>query len=390
MIYHHPFRLFHPRWLPVCFFCAALCASGGNYAYSQTDKPAAKPEPDVLILVNGDKLTGQLENSTGASVVFKSDMAGEVTIDWAKVKELHTNRQFAVIPKEVKIKRKGSTDAIPQGSIQLADQKVEVAPAKGGAAQSVATGDISHVIDEPSFENALTRRPGFTEDWVGTATLGTTLVEATQKNNTISGGISLVRAIPAESWLDPSSRTLFDFNAAYGKLSQPNTPTIKTDLWHLDLEQDQYLTSRLFAFGALAYDHNFSQGLDLQQTYGGGLGFTVIKNPLEEFDVKASMNYIRQEFAVSSLNQNLIGSTFGEDYMRKLVHGIVFTEAGSYTPAWNNTNAYSATAQAGLTFPVYKGFGFSVGALDTFLNNPPPGFKKNSVQFTTALSYAIK
>lgn len=393
---HQAFRFTPLRLFVSSFVCAVLWTAGANAAYGQAEKAAAKPEPDVLILVNGDQLTGHIENSTGSTISFKSDIAGAVTIDWSKVKELHTNRQFAVIPKGVRIKRREGTDKVPQGSLQVADQKLEVTPSKGGSPQTVPTANLADVIDQAAFENAVNHQPAFTQGWVGTAALGTTLVEATQKNNTISGAVSLVRAAPSENWLDPSNRTIFDFSAAYGKLSQPNTPTIKTDLWHLDLERDEFLSPRLFAFGAAAYDHNFSQGLDLQQTYGGGLGFTVIKSPVQEFDVKASMDYIRQQFAVSansafpSQDQNLIGSMFGEDYMRKLVHGIVFTEAGSYNPAWNNTNAYSATGQAGLSFPVYKGFGFSVGALDTFLNNPPFGFKKNSVQFTTALSYAIK
>jgi hypothetical protein len=367
-----------------------LCATLSITARAQSEKAEPQTGPDVLILANGDKLTGQIENTTGPAVVFKSDMAGEVTVEWSKVKEIQTGRQFAVVPKNVRLKRHADTSSIPQGGVQLADKNVQVKPMKGGTAQSVPVANVAHIIDETTFQRAINDHVGFTKDWVGTVSLGTTLVEATQKNNTISGSVALVRAEPSEDWLAPESRTSFDFSAAYGKLTQPDTPTIKTDLWHLDLEQDKFLTSRLFVFGALAYDHNFSQGLDLQQTYGGGLGFTVIKDAVQEFDVKASVNYIKQQFAIASENQNLIGSQFGEDYTRKLIHGIVFTESGTYTPAWNNTNAYSATAQAGLVFPIYKGFSFAIGSLDTFLNNPPTGFKKNSFQFTTALGYAIK
>ncbi|PYT33030.1 MAG: hypothetical protein DMG58_08755, partial [Acidobacteria bacterium] len=44
---------------------------------------------------------------------------------------------------------------------------------------------------------------------------------------------------------------------------------------------------------------------------------------------------------------------------------------------------------AGLTMPLYKRFSFSLSTIDTFLNNPPPGFKKNSFQLTTGLSYTL-
>jgi Protein of unknown function, DUF481 len=108
------------------------------------------------------------------------------------------------------------------------------------------------------------------------------------------------------------------------------------------LEQDWYIKPRVFVFVQGLLDHNYSQGLDIQQDYGGGLGFVVFKSPTQEFDVKASVDYIKQQFTVSSLNRNLIGSTFGESYLHAFAHGIVFTEIGNFIPAWNDTSAYSA------------------------------------------------
>jgi hypothetical protein len=72
------------------------------------------------------------------------------------------------------------------------------------------------------------------------------------------------------------------------------------------------------------------------------------------------------------------------------MHGIVLNEQAGITPAWNNTSAYSAFASAGLTFPVYHRFGLTLGALDNFLNDPPPGFKKNSFQFTAGATYSFQ
>jgi hypothetical protein len=106
--------------------------------------------------------------------------------------------------------------------------------------------------------------------------------------------------------------------------------------------------------------------------------------------VKASVNYIRQQFETAANNQNLVGSTFAEGYQRTLAHGILFTEQLSATPAWNNTRAYTASGGAGLTMPMFKRLSLSLSALDMFLNDPPPGFKKNSFQFTTGVSYTLK
>jgi len=191
------------------------------------------------------------------------------------------------------------------------------------------------------------------------------------------------------NWLDIRSRTILDFNEAYSKLSQPNTPDVKTSLLHAAAEQDWYLSPRLFAFGQAMWDHSYSQGLDLQQTYGGGVGFVVLKRTNQELDFKASMDYIDYRFQNSVLNKHLVGSIFGETYVRTFTHGILFNEQAGFTPSWNDTSAYSAFASAALTFPVYHHLGLTVGALDNFLNIPPPGFKKNSFQFTLGATYSF-
>jgi hypothetical protein len=366
----------------------ALFAFAVPDAYAQAAKAEAKPEPDVLVFTDGEKLVGHLVRSNGDKVTFKSDMAGEITVEWKKVQELHSSQRFAVIGKNVQLRHR-EEDGIPTGTIAMKDQKIEVSPGSGRPPQTVPVGDTANVVDEAAFQKAM-HRPGFFEDWKGGLTGGASLVEATQDSTTLTGSVALVRAVPAEGWLEPSNRTLVDFSAAYGKVTQPGTPTVKTSILHADAERDEYFTSRVYRFGQLAYDHNFSQGLDLQQAYGGGVGWTVIKTASETLDVKASLDYVSQRFQESASNQNLIGSTLAERYNRTLPHGILFTEQLAANPAWNNTRAYSAVGTAGLALPVYKRLSLAVNSADTFLNDPPPGFKKNSFQFTAGVTYTLR
>jgi len=368
---------------------AALVAACGNALLYSQPPTAAKPQPDVLIFTDGEKLIGQLKSAKGDSVVFKSDMAGEVTVAWSKIQELRTSRPFAVIGKNAKLRRHMDVSQVPQGNVAMTDQKIAVQPA-AGAPRTVPVADAGFVVGQPEFDKAINREAGFFHDWGGTVTAGASLVHATQDASTFTGGIALVRAEPTEGWLAPSTRTLFDFSAAYGKVSQPGLADIKTAIYHGDAEEDKYFSPRLFGFGQAAFDHNFSQGLDLQQTYGGGLGWTAYKSAAAELDLKAAFSYIHQSFNISTSNESLVGSTFGEIYTLKFQHGILLNEQFSATPAWNNTSAYFATGGVSLTFPVRKRLGLALASLDTFLNDPPPGKKKNSFQFTAGLTYALK
>jgi hypothetical protein len=368
---------------------AALVAACGNALLYSQAPAAAKPQPDVLIFTDGEKLIGQLKSAKGDSVVFKSDMAGEVTVAWSKIQELRTSHPFAVIGKNAKLRRHMDVSQVPQGSVTMTDQKIAVQPA-AGAPLTVPVADAGFMLGQPDFEKAMNRNAGIFDDWGGAVTAGASIVHATQDASTFTGAIALVRTEPTESWLDPSTRTLLNFSAAYGKVSQPGEPDIKTDIFHAGAEEDKYFSPRVFGFGQAAFDHNYSQGLDLQQMYGGGLGWTAYKTGAAELDVKAAISYIHQGFSGSGSNQSLIGSTFAEIYTRKLQHGILLNEQISLTPAWNNTSAYFGTGSVSLTLPVHKRLSVALASMDTFLNDPPPGFRKNSFQFTAGLTYALK
>jgi hypothetical protein len=363
-------------------FCIALLIA----LFVGTPAWAADP-PDTLTLTDGEILIGKLVRSSGSSLAFHSDSAGDVTIPWSKVKGLTSSRNFAVIPKGLQIKEKESEKRIPLGAITVTDQLIRITPGGGQQGEAVPTGDAAFVLDEDSFRKAL-HNPGFIEDWKGAISGGISLVLATQKSETYTSTAHLARAIPAEDWLAPRSRTLVNFLTSYGKVHQPNTPEVKTDLFRFDVEQDEYFSSRLYALGQAAFDHNFSSGLTLQQVYSGGIGWTVLKSEKQTLDLKSMASYISQNFTEGT-TKNLIGSVFGETYHRDLAPAIKFDEQITLVPAWNVTSAYSANGGAGITLALYKQFGLNFSALNTFLNNPPPGFKKNSFQFITGVTYSL-
>ncbi len=348
----------------------------------------AKPDPDVLLFMDGEKLTGSFVKSTGSALTFKSDALGEITVDWSKVKELQSSAKVAVIPKSVRLRKPVDTASIPQGTLSVQDQQVHLTATPAEQSKTIPVADAGLIIDQAGFQNALTHQPGFFRAWKGTATLGAAVVNATQDSESFTGAISLVRSIPTESWLEPSNRTILNLSAAYGEVTQPSTPTIKTAIFHGDLEQDKYFSPKFYAFGQGAFDHNFSQGLDLQQTYSLGVGYTVIQRANETLDVKGSVSYIRQEFS-GGPSESLVGSVFAEAFHRKFKRGLVLDQRLNLVPAWNDTSAFSAIFNALLTMPVYKRINGSAGVVDSYLNNPPPGFNKNSVQLTIGITYVL-
>jgi hypothetical protein len=352
---------------------------------------AAAPTADVLVLANGDQLTGKLLGESNGTVTFHSDMAGDLSFTWDKIKSIRTTQKFAVIEQGQHISRKTPDGNVAQGTIAIQDNAIQV------AGKEISEKNAQYLVDQDSYIKQVRGNHGWGYGWGGSLTAGAADVQATQNSRTFTGAGTFVRTIPGVSWMDPRYRTSADFTVAYGSLSQPGAATTKTNILHADAEQDRFLSPRLYALVDTSFDHNYSQGLNLQQIYGGGLGFVLIKTPRQELDLKGDIHYERQNFGftpgivppTATPNKNLIGADIGDTYTAKLAHGLVFNQGLVVTPAFNTPEAYSALATAGLTFPVYKRLGFSLSALDDFLNDPAFGSKKNSFQFSAGLTYTL-
>lgn len=371
-----------------------LCLSGA-FAEETGGSAKPKPTPDVILFSNGDQLTGQFLRVVDGTVTFHSDLAGDINVPLDKVKELRSSKQFAVLYKKQKFNRKMPESNIPTGSVLIQNQTVRVNPANAQAPQPIPFANVADIIDSDTFTKEIRHEPSIFSNWNGTITAGSTAVQATQNNTTFNGGVALIRLVPLESYLPARNRMTVNFTGTYGKVTQPGVPTTKTAIYHADSERDQYFTNRLYALGQVAFDHNFSQSLDLQQIYGGGIGWTALKDPKQQLDLKGTIQYEKQAFleASAGTDQNLIGSTFGANYLRKLPKNIVFNQQLNYIPAWNNSRAYSANETNSVAVPVYKRLSLSVGTIDSYLNDPAvtvPPTKRNSFQFTTGVSYTLR
>ena len=395
--------------------CALLATVlGASLACAANAEPEKKlaAATDVLVLSDGDTLHCKFVNEIGGKVTFHTDSLGDVTLGWDKIKELHTTEKFGVLQQSATGKGKHAAGNIPTGPVDVTEGKLTVNAE--GAPVSLPVAKAQFVMDDAALRKQVFSEPGFFAGWDGAATAGATVVSSTTNQYTFSGAVNMVRTVPVVPWLDPRNKTLFAFNESYGKITQPaysysaNPPdtgnvlvpavVTKSSIFHAAAERDEYFSPRVYVLAQVDFDHDFAQELQFQQIYGGGFGWTVLKKPNQEIDLKGTVQYEKQQFIPSTgnANQNLIGSTFSANYLLS-VKRVAFAQAVSYIPAYNQMNAYSANETDTVAFPAWKNFAFSVGTLDTYLNDAPSGAtaanpptKPNSFQFTMGLTYVIK
>ncbi len=381
--------------------------------------PKSEGPRDTLIFENGDTLQGKREREVSGTVYFLSDELGEVMVPWAKIRSLQTQSRFVVLENKPGV-RHTVVDAA-RGALQVEKGALHVTPGTPPATeagghlavrgeriepgrQPIPVANAQFILDDRTFDRQVRLEPNIFAGWNGTATAGVTLVQGTENQRTYTSAVALVRAVPTVSWLATRNRTTLNFSSSYGLITQPaytaNGVAVPessslTSIFHADAERDQYFANRAYVLAQTAFDHNYSQGLDLQQIFGAGIGYTVIKQAAQELDLKATLQYEKQVFfsGSSGTNQNLIGSTFASNYRLKLKSGITFTQQLAFIPAFNNSRAYSANETNTFTFPLYKNLAFTLGTIDSYLNDPAPAVPPilpNSFQFTTGITYSIK
>ena len=373
-------------------FCL-LCGGVFNLSVEAQAKRAAS-STDVMVFKNGDQLTGTLLREIGNTVVFKSDMVGEVTVPTTKVKELRSQGSFAVLKKHEKI----ALSTREPGDITLSNDTITVVD-PSGAPEPVPVKDLEFVVDKPTYDKEMTGKPGIWYGWQGTIAGGANIVESTTTGQSYRVGINLSRAIPTVPDLPAHSRTIFNLAETYGKLTTPTIPRTtppspnqiaKVNIFNTNFEHSRDLTPRMYALIGLGYGHNYSEGLNFWQAYGAGPGWNVIRDAAQQLDLSVDLHYERQNFQGQSPKTNLIGSNLNEIYRRTLPKNILFILRGTYNASWNNLHAYSASGATGLTMPIYERVSLNLDVRDDYLNNAPFGYKKNSFQFMTALIFRLR
>ncbi len=379
----------------------------GRFCFAQVGEAAAPTPPrstaDVLEFTNGDKLTGKLLNASGGNVTFHSDMAGDLTVPFSKVKQLHSGSEFVAL----RMGRPGQYQPVASGTVTFESNQVRLTPETGTARapeQVLPTKNLGFLIDVATYAREVDHHAGFLAGWTGSATAGFTLVRSTQSSTTFTGALNFVRQIPTVSYLPRTHRTTLEVTETYGTSTTPTIPpttppspadVVQTSIFHAGAERDQYRSPRFYLLADTDFDHNFASGLQLQQIYGLGIGWTPVQQSRQELDVKADVHYEKQQF-IQNLdtappeNEEIVGSILQENYRRNLPHKVVLTEWANVLPAWNALQAYSANAYVGVVLPLYARFNVSLSATDNYINNPAQYYRPNTVQYVTGVTYTFR
>lgn len=342
---------------------------------------------DQVTLKNGDRLTGMIVKSDAKTLAMKSDLAGEVNIQWEAVTSIVSTQALHLALKD------GQTIV---GTVTTAEEKFEVATKDAGtvtAAKDVVVG-IRNDAEQKAYDDQIERlrHPHLTDFWSGLLDTGLSLTRGNSESLTYS--LSGKAARTTERDKISVYTTAIYTNSTVNGVNATTAHAIRGGI-----RGDLNATDRLFMFGFTDFEYDQFQDLDLRNVVGGGLGYHAIKRKATTLDVFAGGDFDQDFFgalpasgttpAKPAVTRKLGEADLGETFNAKMNSRTTVTEQFSLFPDVSNTGNYRFQFDTTAATKLKNWLSWQVTYSDRFLSNPLPGFKKNDLILSTGFRFTF-
>jgi putative salt-induced outer membrane protein len=339
---------------------------------------AVSARADQVTLKNGDRLTGAIVKSDAKTMLIKTELAGDVNVQWDAVTSIVSSQPLHLALKD---------GQIVVGTVTTADGKLDVATKETGevVAPKEAVVAVRNDDEEKAYDAEIDRQrnPHLTDFWSGILDTG---LSVTRGNSaTLAYNLSAKAArVTTRDKISVYSTAVY--------ASDDTTPPNRTTAHAIrgGIRGDFDVSEHLFVFGFTDFEYDQFQDLDLRNVLGGGLGYHVIKTKNTTFDVFGGGDYEQEYFSASAafptgLTRKTGEVVMGEELDTKLNNRTVLSEKFSLFPNVTNTGSYRFQFDATAATKLKAWLSWQVTYSDRYLSNPLPGLKKNDVLLSTGL-----
>lgn len=392
--------------LAICFECNC-----GRVHAQQSDHS----DIDIVQFRDGDRLSGRLLSADKDSIVFSAKVTGNVRLSWKDVAEIDLpDRQVKLFTSDTSggITLTTSVIAFYDSSLHLrrAATPLKDLPLKDLNSIAVSTLAAPEVVDAAPAAESVASAP--TESSGGFGPIGgqfkispDSIVRATQKQINLAGALDLGIATKSQEAFRHQETSL-STEANYTDSRKPAASAVVTALFSGNLQHDIFLrdskvvcancpnpgaSDGLFVYGIANGYHNLSLGVNIAQSYGGGIGWQG-DHGASSYSFMGDVRYFRED--LYSPGASLSGAEAGlsEQYsytFSRFLTGVNIYERLLFLPVFSNAKAFQVRGSSGIGVPITPNFSVDVDVLDDYLRNAPAGALQNYNKVIFSVKYTI-
>lgn len=338
---------------------------------------------DRVTLKNGDRLTGTIVKSDEKTLLIKTDLAGDVNIQWDAVTGIVSSQTLHLALKD------GQTIV---GTVATSDGKFAVATKEAGpvVAAKDAVIEVRNDAEQKAYDDQIERlrHPHLTDFWSGLLDTGLSLTRGNSQSLTFTLSGKAARVTDRDK-ISVYSTAIYTDSAVNG-VTSTTAHAIRGGI-----RGDLNVSDRLFIFGFTDFEYDQFQDLDLRNVLGGGLGYHVIDTKATIFDVFAGGSYNQTFYGAlaATATQPAMPATtsktgeivLGETFNTKVNNRTTLTEQFSLYPNLSNTGNYRFQFDTSASTKLKNWLSWQVTFSDRYLSNPLPGFKTNDLLLSTGV-----
>ena len=323
---------------------------------------ATAASADVVVMKNGDRLTGQIVSADGGKLVINPafDKTAKVTIPLDDVATFSTDA-----PVKLKLKDGSIIDQpVAQGAAGV------VVPA--AVAGPVQLADITQINPPPP------PRPA----WTGSVGLNGMYAHASTDTATVGVAANATRA-------GPDDKIILAGAYNYGVQKADAVSTTNANNWFLSGEYDRFFTKQLFGYVSERTEADTVNFLTLRLTPSGGLGYQWVNRPDMHFSLQAGVAWIYEDYSTNPEITERFGAKVGYHIDKSWDKGrISIFHDLSLTPAFSG-GEFLVQGDAGLKVQLTRKMFSSITLNATYDNQPAPGATDLTTQLLLGLGYAF-
>ncbi len=213
--------------------------------------------------------------------------------------------------------------------------------------------------------------------WTGNVTIGAN----SQTGNTHINGASI--SFDASRKTDRDRFSIgYQFNYAHDN----NAVTARNHYGYLGY--DYFFTKKFYGYLDTELLSDTFRDLKLRVAIGPGAGYQIWDDAVKSLSVDAGLSYIH-ESRESGDNADFLTARIGANFRYNIFKILVFSEKLILYPRLDYLGRYILHNEAGLSAPVSSKWAMKLTNILDRDSNPPPGIKKNDIQWILALQYSF-
>ena len=327
---------------------------------------AGKRKDDVVVMKNGDRLTGEIKRLEDGKLIFSAPyMTADVALDWRGVERVESKDEYSVYLSS----GESHTGLI---SKQGGD---------AGANVSIYAGEVALLVPR---EDVVSIRPVESNMWrqmTGSVDYGYNFTGG--ENSNTQSSLAAAMAYRVENWwmeLDGSSV----FNSqSEGSSTGRNT---------FSFLYARKLTDRWYAGALSEFLNSRQQDLSLRATAGGGLGRVLVRSERTSLRLLSGLLFSREDYTSSAGAQprsNNVEALFSLRYnMYRFKKMDVSAILYSY-PSLTDPGRVRSGVQTSLGIEVFRNFKWKFNLYENFDSRPPVHAPRNDFGTGTSVGWTF-